>query len=108
MTLARRANPFSTDRGAGLGAVSFAAVVCLVLIALLAVAQVAHFHTNASDADHCPVCIMLHSAAPVEVAAAVVVFVRIGMETALRERCLAARSCHSTVYIRPPPGNRQG
>jgi hypothetical protein len=37
--------------------------VCFILLALLAVVQVAHLHSNESDADHCPLCVVMHSAA---------------------------------------------
>ncbi len=64
------------DRRRKPGALPAATVVCLFLMALLAVVQVAHTHTLESDADHCPLCIVMHSAAPVVVAAAVVVLVK--------------------------------
>ncbi len=82
-------------------------LVCLILLALLAVAQVAHLHTTESDADHCPLCIMMHSAAPVAVAAAVVVLVPIGIQAVPVEERMAVRYWHPTLYIRPPPSSLQ-
>ena len=45
-------------------------IVCLLLLALLTVVQVAHVHSVETAADHCPLCIAMHSAAPVAVTAA--------------------------------------
>ncbi|HWE87021.1 MAG TPA: hypothetical protein VG267_18900 [Terracidiphilus sp.] len=79
-------------------------VVCLLLLALLAVGQVAHVHPSASDADHCALCIALHSAAPVAAAAAIViVLVQLGTPVLLQEVPLVIRPWHPTLYTRPPP-----
>ncbi len=80
-----------------------AAVVCLVLMALLAVAQVAHTHTLESDADHCPLCIVMHSAAPVVVAAAVVVLVKLEVQAPVFETREVVRYWHPKLFTRPPP-----
>jgi hypothetical protein len=78
--------------------------VCLVLLALLAVAQVAHIHPNDTDADHCPLCIVMHSAAPVTVAAVVVVLVRIGTRApVIAVRAAVLPYWHPSLFIRPPP-----
>jgi hypothetical protein len=82
-------------------------LVCLILLALLAVAQVAHLHTSDSDADHCPICIVMHSAAPVAVAAAIVVLIQLGRQTVHVEARIAVRYWHPTLYIRPPPSSLQ-
>ena len=72
---------FRTHRRGGLHAGprawSVVSVVCLVLLALLAVVQIAHIHPTESDADHCQLCIVMHTAAPIAVMAAVVVLVQI-------------------------------
>ena len=79
------------------------ALVCLVLLALLAMVQVAHMHPVGQDADHCLLCIVMHSAAPVAAAAAVVQMVQ------LRSRvpALAVRTMRRHYYsrhtTRPPP-----
>jgi len=78
-------------------------VVCLVLMALLAVVQVAHMHPLESDADHCPLCIVMHTAAPVAVAAAVVVLVKIEATAPVFEARAAVRHWHPKFVTRPPP-----
>ena len=80
-----------------------AALVCLALLALLAVVQVAHMHPLESDADHCPLCIVMHSAAPVAVAAAVVVLVRISSTAPVFEPLTIVRHWHPKLFTRPPP-----
>ncbi len=78
-------------------------VLCLVLLALLTVVQVAHVHPLDSDADHCPVCIAMHTAAPVAVLAAVVVMVQIEREAPVFKPRAAVRHWHPKLYTRPPP-----
>jgi TRAP-type C4-dicarboxylate transport system permease small subunit len=97
-----------TKRRAGFNAVPVVTLMCLILLALLAVAQVAHLHTTDSDADHCPLCIVMHSAAPVAIAAMAVVLVQIGMQTPPVEERRAIRHWHPTLYTRPPPRSLQG
>ena len=81
-----------------------AAVVCLVLLALLAVAQVAHIHSVDTDADHCPLCIVMHSAAPIAVAVAIVLLVCIGEHEPVVEVRPAQLPCwHAPLFVRPPP-----
>ncbi len=78
-------------------------MVCLFLMALLAVVQVAHMHLLESDADHCPLCIVMHTAAPVAVAAAVVVLVKIEASAPVFEARTAVRNWHPKFVTRPPP-----
>jgi hypothetical protein len=94
---------FRRGRGAKRPALPLGALVCLILLALLTVAQVAHTHALQSDADHCQLCIVLHSAAPVAVATAVVVFVRIGSAAPASEPIAVLRHRHPKLYTRPPP-----
>jgi hypothetical protein len=96
-----------TKRRAGFNAVPVVTLVCLILLALLAVVQVAHVHISDSDADHCPLCIMMHSAAPVAIAAAAVVLVQIGMQAPQVEARVAVRHWHPKLYTRPPPTSLQ-
>ena len=85
------------------GALQAATVVCFFLMALLAVVQVAHIHPQESDADHCPLCIVMHTAAPVVVAAAVVVLVKIEVHATVFETRAVIRHWHPKLFTRPPP-----
>ncbi len=85
-----------------------ATVVCLILLALLAVVQVAHVHPLESDADHCPLCIVLHSVAPVSVAVAIIILVQIGAPVPVLRVRAAFRPWLPTLFIRPPPIACQG
>jgi len=78
-------------------------LVCLALLALLTVVQVAHVHSIGTDADHCPLCVVLHSAAPVIAAAAVIVLVQIDSPTPEFESHTARCMWHRQLFIRPPP-----
>ena len=80
-----------------------AALVCLALLALLTVVQVAHMHPLASDADHCPLCIAMQSAAPVAVMAAVVVLVKFGAPAPLVEARAVIRHWNPRHFTLPPP-----
>jgi uncharacterized membrane protein YqhA len=88
------------------GAVPAVAVLCLALVAALAVAQVAHMHSNQDDADHCQLCIAMHTVAPVVAAAVVVVLVRLGASTPQAEPVSIARQPQIRLFIRPPPVSR--
>ena len=79
------------------------AVLCLALLALLTVAQVAHTHAVASDADHCPLCIVLHTAAPVAVAAPVVTLVQVATAAPVFQVREVSRYWHPQLFTRPPP-----
>lgn len=78
--------------------------LCLVLLMLLAVVHVAFGHSVATDADHCQLCIVMHSVVPFVVMAVCVVMVRIRtaalMPLEVRSIC---RSWHPTLFNRPPP-----
>jgi hypothetical protein len=80
-----------------------AAFLCLTLLTLLAVVQVAHMHPLDRDADHCSLCIAMHSAAPVAVMAAAVILVRIGTPAPIAETRVVVRHRHPKLYTRPPP-----
>jgi hypothetical protein len=79
------------------------AVVCLVLMALLAVVQVAHFHSTQAAADHCPLCVSIHSAVPVAATPAVIVLVQVGIPAPLFKARAATRNWHPKLFTRPPP-----
>jgi hypothetical protein len=78
-------------------------LVCLLLLTLLTFVQVAHVHPAASDADHCPICVVMHSAAPVSVVAAAIVFVRASAPVPVPVAHSVARVWHCTLFNRPPP-----
>jgi len=79
------------------------AALCLFLLALLAVAQVAHVHQDQSDADHCQLCIAMHTLAPATVAAAIILMVELGAPILQVDPIVVARQRYSRLFIRPPP-----
>ena len=83
-------------------------VVCLVLLTLLAVVQVAHVHPVDADGDHCPLCVVMHSAAPVAVTAAVIVLVAVQNSAPVFETPAVTRYWQPQLFIRPPPDGFQG
>lgn len=78
-------------------------LVCLALLVLLTAVQVAHVHSVATDADHCPLCIVLHTAAPVAVAAAAVMLVQIDAPAPEFEVRAVTSLWLRQLFIRPPP-----
>ncbi len=94
---------FRRENRAKSGALPVVAVLCLVLLALLAVVQVAHIHATETAADHCPLCISMHSAAPVEASATAVVLVQIGTPTPVVPVRAAIRNWYPKLFTRPPP-----
>ena len=94
---------FRRDDRAQPGALPVVTVVCLVLLALLAVVQVAHFHQVETDADHCPLCIVMHSAAPVAVAAGLVILVQMENRAPAFEARAVVRYWSPKLFTRPPP-----
>jgi hypothetical protein len=79
------------------------AIVCLVLLALLSVAQVAHLHSSDTDADHCQLCIVMHTLAPVAAAAAAIVMVQLGASAPQAEPIVIVLQRQLRLFIRPPP-----
>jgi hypothetical protein len=85
-------------------ALKVATVVCLVLLAFLAVAQVMHVHASGSDADHCTLCVAMHSVVPLVIMLITVVLVRIEvLALGLLEVRPITRYFYPTLFIRPPP-----
>lgn len=93
-----------SDRGAKPKAQAAVIVLCLALLALLGFVQVAHVHSVDTDADHCSLCIVLHTtAAPVAAAVLVVVLVlfeAVAPVVAIRPPGILWKR---QLYIRPPP-----
>lgn len=92
-----------SDRRARPRAYAVVVVVCLVLLALLAVIQVAHVHSVNTDADHCPLCIVLHTAAPISAAVVAIVLVQLESIELLAAVFPIATRWHPQLFIRPPP-----
>jgi len=95
--------PIRGDGRRKAGALPAATLVCVVLMALLAVVQVAHSHPLESDADHCPLCVVMHTAAPVVVAAPAVVLVKIEARAPVYEARAMVRYWNPKLFTRPPP-----
>ena len=81
------------------------AMLCLVLLATLAIAQVTHLHSNDTDADHCQLCILMHTVIPVSAAAAVIVIVQLGASAPQAEPVVVALQRQIRLFIRPPPAS---
>jgi hypothetical protein len=97
---------FRRDYRAKSSTLPVVAALCLVLLVLLAVVQVAHFHSDPTAADQCPLCVSMHSAAPIAVAVAAIVLVQIGISRPIPELCTGIRRQYSKLYTRPPPTDR--
>jgi hypothetical protein len=82
---------------------AIATIVCVLLLALIAVVQIAHVHPLESDADHCPLCVVMHAVAPVAVTAAVIILVQVGTPAPVIQVRAVIRPWHPTLFTRPPP-----
>ena len=91
------------SRREGRGAVPLATVVCLILLALLMVVQVAHTHPIDRDSGHCGLCIAMHSAAPLAVAVALIQLIPLGTPVPVMVARAASRRRSPRLFIRPPP-----
>lgn len=91
--------------GCRLQGLQVATLVCLALLALLVVVQVAHVHPldSGTDADHCPLCILLQTAVPVAITAAIMVFVQVGTQLSAPEPVRVLVRRHPKLFTRPPP-----
>ncbi len=84
-------------------ALRISAYVCIVLLAFLMFVQAAHVHPAGSNPDQCPICIAMHSAAPVRSHAAVLTSTwHSELVIQYRARTLATE-LHCKLYNRPPP-----
>jgi hypothetical protein len=85
-------------------ALKVATVVCLVLLALLAVIQVTHVHATDSDADHCTLCVAMHSVVPIVIMLVTVVLISIEVPAlGPLEVRVVTRYWQPTLFVRPPP-----
>lgn len=79
-------------------------LLCLTLLAFLVFVQVAHVHSVSTDADHCPLCTVIHSAAPIAaVAIAILILVQIEILAPTLEVRPIRTIGHRYLFIRPPP-----
>jgi TRAP-type C4-dicarboxylate transport system permease small subunit len=78
-------------------------LVCLALLALLTFIQVAHVHSINTDADHCPLCVALHTAAPLAVSAAIIILVEMKAFVPFVEVRAIRFQIQRQLFIRPPP-----
>lgn len=70
---------------------------------MLAVAQATHLHASQTDADHCQLCIVMHTVAPAVPAAAAILIVQLGASTPQADPIVIARPSQIRLFIRPPP-----
>jgi uncharacterized membrane protein required for colicin V production len=96
---------FGRRHGAVKGFLPTIAVLCLILLALLAVAQVAHVHSNPIDADHCQLCIAMQTIAPMVAAAVVIVLTSLSAAVPQAVPAAVVWQCRSKIFIRPPPAS---
>ncbi|MGA3335250.1 MAG: hypothetical protein ABSC62_13915 [Terracidiphilus sp.] len=97
-----KTNPHG-KRGAWTVYLPAVAGLCLVLLAMLAVAQVTHLHSSQTDADQCQLCIVMHTVVPAAPAAAAILIVQLGASTPQADPIVIARPSQIRLFIRPPP-----
>jgi hypothetical protein len=78
-------------------------VLCLALLAILTVVQVAHFHQTGADADHCPICTVMHAVTPLTVAAIGIIMVQLGRPVSVVQAVRPSRKWPPLLLNRPPP-----
>jgi hypothetical protein len=91
------------NRGGGFLSMRSMSLVCLLLLAVFMLVQVAHTHPFATDADHCPICVVMHSAAPVAVVAAILVRTQAASPVPAPVVHSVVRPWHFELFNRPPP-----
>jgi hypothetical protein len=79
------------------------AIACVLLLAMLVLVQVAHVHPLSADADHCPICVVMHSAAPVAEVTAAVISAPTSSPVPIPVVHSVVRPWHCTLFNRPPP-----
>ncbi len=100
----QRQKKASIGRGAGLR--RFTIFACLLLLIFMAFVQVAHVHSTAADADHCPICVVMHSVVPVAAVAAAIVLMHRSEPLAVHKAVSVIRPWHCILFNRPPPRAR--
>lgn len=98
---------FGRNRRPSPSTLKVAAIVCLILLALLTVVQVTHVHAVGTDADHCQLCIVIHSVVPLLVLVTALLLVRMRLAApVLDEIRPLTRYWHPDLFTRPPPSGR--
>lgn len=93
-----------TDHRPKLSALRVMISVCLVVLMLLALVHVADAHSATNDADHCPLCIVMHTVTPFVIMAVAMILVRIGTQAPeFFETRAITRYWHPNLFTRPPP-----
>lgn len=82
------------------------ALVCLGLLLLLTVVQTVHMHPRQTDTDHCPLCLVLHAAAPIAATAAVLLLAEMRAPAPAADERRTVRLWFSYLFTRPPPQSR--
>ena len=77
-------------------------LICVLLLALLTFVQVTHVHP-VTDGDNCPVCVVMHSAAPVAVAAPAVIVTTATAPVIVPVVRTVTRLWDAPHFNRPPP-----
>ena len=77
--------------------------MCLVLFALLSLMLIPHLHQTPNDAEHCALCITMHTVVSVTVAVAAIVLVLLGISRPVVMTAACVRYWHPQLFIRPPP-----
>src|SRR4051794_10230876 len=78
-------------------------LLCVLLLALVTVVQVAHVHPASVDPDHCPLCVVMHSAAPVAAVAPTLIIASGSAPTPVPVLNTVVRQWHCSLFNRPPP-----
>lgn len=78
-------------------------LVCVLLLTLVTFVQVAHVHPANTDADQCPICVVMHSAAPVAAVAVALLFASGSSPVPVPVVHSVVRRWHCTLFNRPPP-----
>lgn len=91
-------------RGSRPKVLKVAIVVCLILFMLLALVHVTDGHSISNSTDRCPICIVMHSVAPLLIVALLIAMIRIGTHAPERLEVRAiVRYWHPNLFTRPPP-----
>jgi hypothetical protein len=99
----------SDDRGSRPSILKVAIALCLILLMLLAVVHVADGHSVASSADRCPICVVMHSVAPLLIVAVLIAMFRTGTHAPEQfEDRPIVRYWYPSLFTRPPPAKLPG